>query len=356
MSSNANPQFIDLVCEGGGVKGIGLAGAYSVLEDSGFVPKNVAGTSAGAITAAAIATGYTAAELKELILTIDYHKFMDKGIEDRLPFLEKTVSILKDHGIYEGDYFLEFMRDLLKKKGVDTFGDLRAKPSEDGIPNEFDHTLQVIVSDVTEHRLLVLPRDSDALGIAPDELEVALAVRMSMSIPIFFEPVLHKNPKNDNQHVLVDGGMLSNYPVWLFDCRGRDPRWPTFGLLLVEPKPKENTIGDQLPPRKAKDGPLGIVPFLRSLADTMMAAHDRLYVESADWARTIPIKTQGVGTTEFDLPKERAHALYESGREAATEFLARWSFEGYLEEFRKGRAVAGRTEEIAERLKQAAPA
>jgi len=44
---------VDLVCEGGGVKGIGLAGAYSVLEEHGYQPNNVAGTSAGAITAAA---------------------------------------------------------------------------------------------------------------------------------------------------------------------------------------------------------------------------------------------------------------------------------------------------------------
>ena len=66
----ANPDythFVDLVCEGGGVKGIGLAGAFSALEEHGYKPQNVAGTSAGAITAALIAAGYSAAEVKEII-------------------------------------------------------------------------------------------------------------------------------------------------------------------------------------------------------------------------------------------------------------------------------------------------
>lgn len=62
---------------------------------------------------------------------------------------------------------------------------------------------------------------------------------MSMSIPIFFQSVRMHNPKTNHVHVVVDGGMLSNYPVWLFDCEpGETPRWPTFGLLLVEPDPK----------------------------------------------------------------------------------------------------------------------
>ena len=86
----------------------------------------------------------------------------------------------------------------------------------------FRSRLQVIASDVTTHELLVLPRDATKLGIEPDELDVALAVRMSMSIPVFFEPVRFENPKTGETHVIVDGGMLSNFPVWLFDCDDGD--------------------------------------------------------------------------------------------------------------------------------------
>jgi NTE family protein len=69
----------------------------------------------------------------------------------------------------------------------------------------------------------------------------------------------------------------------------------------------------------------------------MMEAHDRMYVESASFARTIPIPTLGVGTTEFDITPDRALALYDSGRAAAEKFLETWDFEAYIEEYRTGK-------------------
>src|SRR5215212_10963652 len=105
----------DLVCEGGGVKGIGLAGAWEALEAANYRPKRVAGTSAGAITAALIAAGYTAAELKEVVLDLDFRQFEDKGWEDRIPLLHNPLSLLIDQGIYEGTRFHTWMRDMLAK-------------------------------------------------------------------------------------------------------------------------------------------------------------------------------------------------------------------------------------------------
>ena len=77
----------------------------------------------------------------------------------------------------------------------------------------------MIASDLTEQRLLVLPRDARTLGIEDlDQLNVALAVRMSMSIPVFFEPVSFTNRRTGREHLIVDGGMLSNLPIWLLDA------------------------------------------------------------------------------------------------------------------------------------------
>ena len=328
----AAAHSVDLVLEGGGVKGIGLAGALSVLEERGFVPENVAGTSAGAITAALLAAGYRGDDLREIVLELDFRQFEDKAWEDKVPLIERSLSLLLDLGIYEGDRFLEWIRERLAAKGVHTFGDLIREGETDP---RWRHTLQVVASDVTKHELLVLPRDAGRLGIDPDELEVALAVRMSMSIPIFFEPVLFENPKTDETHVIVDGGMLSNFPVWLYDSDGV-PDWPTFGLLLVEPKPQVS-VGQRLPkPEPVAKGPRGVVTYVKALAQTMMEAHDRLYVESANYARTIPIPTLGVGTTAFDLSPERKLALYDSGRWAAEGFLKTWDFDAYIEAFRSG--------------------
>jgi NTE family protein len=346
-------NYCDLVCEGGGVKGIGLAGAYSVLEEHGFRTQNVAGTSAGAITAALIAAGYTATELKDVIFGMDFLKFRDTAWEDKVPLAGKGVSIVKDLGIYEGRYFEKWIGELLEAKGAKTFAALAT--DEFGDDPRYRYRLQVIASDTTSHRLLVLPRDAGEFGIDPDELEVARAVRMSMSIPIFFEPVSITNEKTNREHVIVDGGMLSNFPVWLFDCPDDEvPTWPTFGLLLVEPHPT-TPIGARLPaPERAPRGLGGLFKYVKAMADTMMEAHDRLYVEKANFARTIPIPTLGIGTTEFEITEARKQALYESCRKAAEQFLATWDFDGYIEEFRKGKEHHRRAE-VAEQIQEAAP-
>jgi NTE family protein len=109
---------VDLVFEGGGLKGIALVGAYSVLEERGYRPQNIAGTSAGAIVAALLAAGYTAAELRQIITDCDLNSFKDRARKSWLPLFPGIVSILKDRGIYEGKAFLEWMSGLLENKGV----------------------------------------------------------------------------------------------------------------------------------------------------------------------------------------------------------------------------------------------
>ena len=343
---NAQGLFADLVFEGGGVKGIGLAGALATLEEREYRPQNIAGTSAGAITAALLAAGYSADELREIIVSLDYRQFQDRAWEDKVPLVERSLSLLLDLGLFEGDRFLEWIRERLAAKGVHTFADLVDDEFADD--PRYRSRLQVIASDVTTHELLVLPRDAGKLGIEPDALDVALAVRMSMSIPIFFEPVRIENPKTGQVHVIVDGGMLSNFPVWIFDCDdGEAPEWPTFGLLLVEPKPQV-PLGARLPKAKMTGhGPSAVIDYVKALAQTMMEAHDRMYVEQANYARTIPIPTLGVGTTEFDLPRERALALYDSGRWAAEKFLDTWDFDAYVAEFRSGKEHSRRESLVA---------
>jgi NTE family protein len=306
---------VDLVFEGGGLKGIALAGAYSVLEERGYRPQNMAGASAGAIIAALVAAGYTAAELREIIARCDFNSLKDRAWEDRLPLLSRTVSILKDRGMYEGEAFLRWMTGLLEAKGVRTFGDLVRRPDAEEL--RYRYKLQVIASDLTDERLLVLPRDAHRLGIDnPDDLSVALAVRMSMSIPIFFEPVSFADPRTGREHLIVDGGMLSNFPVWLFDAR--EPSWPTIGLKFVEKDPRAALLGA----RGSRGGLFKVVDYARSLVETMMEAHDRFYLEETDFHRTIAIDPLGVGTTQFDLPRGLAVRLYDSGRAAAEEFLS----------------------------------
>lgn len=322
---------VDLVFQGGGVKGIALLGAYSVLEERGYEPQNLAGASAGAIVAALVAAGYTAQDLHGIIGSLDFERFLDRAWEDRIPVVGAPLSVLKDQGIYEGNAFQSWMAELLADKGRTRFGDL-IMPEFAQEPR-YRYKLQLIASDVTDRRLLVLPQDAPRIGIDdPDDMDIALAVRMSMSIPIFFEPVRQSAP--DGEHTIVDGGMLSNFPVWLFDSEG-PPAWPTFGLKLVSPAPRQPVEGSQ--PVLSGGGPLKkTVAYLASLISTMTDAHDKLYLEKADFARTITVSNLGVRTTEFSLSEERAEALFNEGRRSTERFLATWNFGAYVELFRTG--------------------
>jgi len=315
---NQNGNKIRAVFEGGGVKGSGLVGAVKITEQQGYTFENVAGTSAGAIIAALIAAGFHASEMKEIMDGLDYARFKDEGIEGKIPVAGPVVSLLLTKGLYEGDYFEKWLRELLSQKNVHTFGDLIADTYWDN--PRYRYKLQVIASDLTRGRLLTLPWDILDYGQEPDDLDVARAVRMSMSIPFFYKPVVLKN-KTGQINYIVDGGILSNFPVWIFDEDTENLPLPTLGYKLVEP--------DEGKPHNIR----GPVSLLTALFSTMMEAHDARYIEDTNFMRTIPIPTLGVQTTDFTLSQEKKDALYHSGVTAAQGFFERWNLVEYERSF-----------------------
>jgi NTE family protein len=318
----ADTQVVDLVLEGGGVKGIGLVGALEVLEREGFRSHHVAGASAGAVVAALHAAGYTATELRELARRLDLRAFADAGWLRRVPVVGTPLAIMRRQGLHRGRAFHEWVRMLLAARRVVTFRDL-------------DSRLQVVVSDLTMRQLLALPQDAARLGLDPGALEVALAVRASASLPFVFEPVRVRNPETGRTHVLVDGGVLSNFPVWLFDCDG-PPARPTFGLLLAEPDPRRPVTNGLSDADSPATGIRATIQHGRSLVHTMLEAHDRLRLEAADHVRTIRIPTLGISSTDFGLTADRADALYQAGAAAAEAFVRSWDFDAYRAAFRPG--------------------
>lgn len=321
----------DLVFEGGGVKGIALAGAYRELSNRGYVPECVAGTSAGAITAALVAVGYSGADVEQIVLRdMHFTDFEDPAFLDRLGVAGDAAEFFLHRGMHSGDYFLNWIRKLLVAKGKKTFGELRNPP---GSADNRQYRLQVIVSDLSAREMLVLPRDAAQLGIDnPDDLEIAAAVRMSMSIPIFFEPVVWGNQKTGADHVIVDGGLLSNYPLWLFDS-ATPPEFPTFGMTLVAPGQQTplapNPPADAVLPELDSD-----LEFMKAIVSTMLQGRDRFYTDADNFARTIPIPTLGIGTTDFAITPAQAQALFDSGKDATAKFLEAWDFAAYKKRFR----------------------
>jgi predicted acylesterase/phospholipase RssA len=169
VSANVSPtprqnagveRRVDLVFEGGGVKGVALAGAYLELSERGYTPECVAGTSAGAITAALVAVGYSGAELEDIVLgQMHFPSFEDQTFLDRLGPPGEFAEFIARGGIHSGDFFLSWIRKLLAAKGKTKFGDLRSPSGEGG---NRAYALQVITSDLTDRSMLVLPRDRRA--------------------------------------------------------------------------------------------------------------------------------------------------------------------------------------------------
>lgn len=306
----------DAVFEGGGVKGIGLVGAMCYAEKEKKVQwQCVAGTSAGAIVAALVASGHPADEIKEIMFSLDFSRIRDEGFIDHFSLPGKTLSLLLEKGIYEGEYLERLVDGLLRRKGVSTFGDLKIKGEDNP---RYSYRLNVIASDISRGKMLVLPHDIRDYGLDPDRFSVARAVRMSMSIPVFYEPVVIDYTGGGvlRKSYIVDGGILSNFPVWIFDSV-EPPIWPTFGFRLVEPGE-----GD---PREIQN----ILDFLGAIVSTMMEAHDERHIQDANFNRTIAIPTMGVKTTEFDITPERKDMLFQAGYNAAREFFAGYSEEKY---------------------------
>ncbi len=323
---------IDAVFEGGGVKGIGLVGAVRATEEQNCTFVNVAGTSAGAIVAALVAAGYSADELELILKGLNFRKFLQRDFFSGIPGLGPILSVGLEKGLYEGDYFEEWLRELLARKNVHTFSDLILQPYAND--ERYRYKLQVIATDVTHCRMLRLPHDIKRFGRDPDQLDVAFAVRMSMSIPFFFEPVTLQDQQGRTCYI-VDGGVVSSFPVWLFDTpKGHEPEWPTIGFKLVEGDQRK-VPQDQWQRRWEINGPISM---FGALISTMLEANDARYIEDREFARTIPIPTDGVSGTDFGLSPQQVATLYQSGLTAGRQFWESFDFSQWKERYRSAPA------------------
>jgi NTE family protein len=200
-----------------------------------------------------------------------------------------------------------------------------------------DSRLKLIAADVTFRRLLVLPDDlrdyrlpKSSKLIDPDEFKIARAARMSMSIPYFFEPVELEDSKGRTV-LIVDGGTLSNFPVWLFDVdpavTGKPPTRPTFGFTLTGGRGIAGA-----PPALKRLQPWA-VRFGLDIFHTAQEAWDARFVSHSTRVRTVAVDAADVATTDFDLPADKQNLLISNGRKAAQAFLDEFRLEDYMNTF-----------------------
>ncbi len=298
-------MLIDGVFAGGGLKGFALVGAYQELERKGYRFKRVAGTSAGAIIASFIAAGYTGEEIEQMMQEEDLQTLLDprKTILP-IPFM-KWLMLYWRMGLYQGNALEDFFFEKLSLKGVYNFSDL--PPG----------SLKLVASDLTHGKMIVLPDDLVHYGIDPETFSVARALRMSCNIPFFFEPVRIKSPSGET--IVVDGGVLSNFPMWIFDDADGGRERPLIGMKLSHRK-------DEMGGKEISNA----LDLFEALFSTMKNAHDDRYISRKHEKDIIFIPVEQYSAIQFNMEDEQKDALMEIGRVRTNEFLKTWphSMEG----------------------------
>jgi len=302
---------VDVVLQGGGVLGIGYVGVFKALSENGYKVERCAGTSAGSVVAALIMAGYNYEELEDILKNTDFNIFMKKTSLSKFFTIGKLLSVMADKGIYDGEVIEVWMNGLLKKKGITRFKDLM----QDG-----KSKLKIIASDITGRKIMILPDDLKEYGVDPMEFSIAKAVRMSCSIPFYFTPVLFNNKGKAN--FVVDGGLLSNFPIWIFDVEGV-PRWPTFGVKIK---------GNDSYSAKGKSD---ILQYLMDIISSALNYDADSYVREKDNVRTITLDFKNkISSTDFLKANEFVDYLCNNGYETTLKFIENWDFKKYIREHR----------------------
>ena len=321
-------HFRNLIFEGGGVKGIAYVGAMQVLEGKGILSniQRVGGTSAGAINATLFALGFTNIEQRGILGNLNFNNFMD----DSWGVFRDIDRLINKFGWYKGDFFHQWISQHIKKKlgnANATFRDLRdaAKPDLYVYGTNLSTCFGEVFS--VEHTPTV---------------RIADAVRISMSIPLFF--AAFRNLRND---VYVDGGVLNNFPIKLFDrlkyispenqarMAVKRPHYEEENKHFLRKHPNSSpyvynreTLGLRLDSKQE----IGVFrygsepqhqkiddffDYIKALVTTILESQGNMHLHSDDWERTIYINTLGVGTTDFDISDDMKKKLEDSGKEGA---------------------------------------
>jgi NTE family protein len=318
-------HFRNLVFEGGGVKGIAYVGALEVLDKEGILKdiKRVAGTSAGALVAVLIGLGYSAKELKDILWSINFQNFLDSS----WGVIRNTKRFIEDYGWYKGEFFRELVAGYIKDKtgdGESTFKDLaKAKKFLD---------ISLIGSDLSTGYSKVFNAE-----FTPN-VKVADAARISMSIPLFFSAV---RGANGDDHIYVDGGLLDNYAIKVFDRSNyvknkkniRHTEYydktnkslknknkltneyiynkETLGFRLDAKEQIEMFLDHSIEPTAKEINSL--FSYTKALVTTLIDFQNNVHLHSDDWQRTVYIDSLGISSTDFSISDSKKQKLVDSG-------------------------------------------
>ena len=327
--SQNNYPYKNLVLEGGGVRGIAYAGALSTLEEKGVIAhiEKVAGSSVGSIAALMLSVGYTAKEIDSIMFKLSVQEFND----GKYGVVGKYNRIKSDFGIYKGEYFEKWLQQLVKFKTGNTnltFKDLHKLALQNSTYKE----LYCTATNISKQQLEIFSVEK-----TPD-MPIALAVRISGSIPLYYEPIALNNQykkisRKDSTtfiNYFVDGGMLCNYPISIFDtcrfninpleCTDLKFNKETLGLKMERPEQidslqKNSIVIPSYNINKLSD-------YLSALSNLMLETLNRKYPNlENEKGRTIYISHGNIHAKIRKMMPEEKLLLYNNGAKAVGDFF-----------------------------------
>ncbi len=323
--------MVNLIFEGGGVKGIAYVGALRKLEEKGILGniKRVGGASAGAIIAVLCGLNYSLKEIEEILNTLDFKNFLD----DSWGAIRDSKRLIKEFGWYKGDCFRNWIGQIIKDKVGNSEATFEYVQSIAG-SNGYKEMYFVGTNLSTRYSEVFSAYHTPRTCIAD-------AVRISMSIPLFF--TVKRGLRDD---AYVDGGLLDNYPIKLFDREKYVEKYsiePGYynehnkalfseGKTISKYVYNQETLGfrldsgreiavfrDQAEPQCHQID--DFFSYAWGLVETVMESQQNQHLHSDDWHRTIYIDTLGVRTTDFNIDNARKQALIESGETSTIEYF-----------------------------------
>jgi NTE family protein len=309
----------NLVFEGAGIRGLAYAGAIQALEERNIMQQveKVGGTSAGAIAALTISLGYNSKEIEAIIYNTKLQKFND----GKFFFIGGISRMNRNYGWYRGKAFTSWLENIIEAKTGNadiTFRQLHDKKFKD---------LYVTGTRVNNQKLIVFSYETYP------NMKIKDAVRISMSIPLYFEAVfidstgnvLNKKKAVRNYDIMVDGGFTGNFPIFIFDSTAMIDDLPTrfansttIGLRIDTPEQMLYDANHQglapIPIHRFKS-------FVGAFYNYVIENLNRTTLSSSDWKRTVSISSGNIGPKIRKLSPEEKNMLIKNGYSAMQKFL-----------------------------------
>lgn len=314
----------NLVFEGAGIRGIAYSGVIKELEGRGMMEgiKKVGGTSAGAITSMMVALGYNSDEIYKIISETKFQKFNDGG----MMLAGGIYRLCNKFGWYRGDAFTRWVENIIAAKTGNSDITFRQLEEQDY------KQLYVTATCLNRQKLLILSAET-----YPD-MKIKDAVRISMSVPLYFEAVfidsnghVYKKPrKRKGLDIVVDGGIKGNFPIFIFDtvttdAKGNEVRIPNHKTIGIRIDSDEQIMQD--------DGDKELAAIeINNLSDYMQAFYilalenlNRNQLIPEDWKRTISVSDAGIGPKVKKMSEKQKQMLIRSGEENTIRFFEKKS-------------------------------